>query len=66
MELHPIFVKGFAGLSYPEKSDLYSDVPYKIWRNISNRVDLSKEFFKGVKGKLGFERVTFDQTFLPL
>lgn len=50
MELHPIFVKGFSGLSYPEKTDIYSDAPYKIWRNISNRIDIPINFFQGVKG----------------
>ncbi|KAJ7355115.1 hypothetical protein OS493_027904 [Desmophyllum pertusum] len=49
MELHPVFVKGFSGLSYPAKRDLYADVPYKIWRNISNRIDLPMAFFEGVK-----------------
>ena len=53
MELHPIFVKGFSGFSYPEKEDVYSDAPYKIWRNISNRIDLPVDFFEGVKGKVG-------------
>ena len=53
MELHPIFVKGFSGLSYPAKTDLYSDAPYKIWRNISNRVDIPINFFQGVKGTFG-------------
>jgi len=51
MELHPVFVKGFAGLSYPAKGDLYSDGPYKIWRNISNRIDIPENFFEDVKGK---------------
>ena len=53
MELHPIFVKGFSGLSYPAKTDLYSDAPYKIWRNISNRVDIPINFFQGVQGTFG-------------
>ena len=50
MELHPVYVKGFSGLSYPARTDLYSDSPYKIWRNISNRIYLPKPFFRG-KGK---------------
>ena len=51
MELHPVFVNGFEGFSYPAKTDLYSDGQYKIWRNISSRVDIPKTFFKGVKGE---------------
>ena len=51
MELHPVFVNGFEGFSYPSKTDLYSDGQYKIWRNISSRVDIPKTFFKGVKGE---------------
>ncbi|CAH3162918.1 unnamed protein product [Pocillopora meandrina] len=47
MELHPVYVKGFSGLSYPARRDLYSDSPYKIWRNISNRIYLPKPFFHG-------------------
>ncbi|PFX21141.1 Cadherin EGF LAG seven-pass G-type receptor 2 [Stylophora pistillata] len=47
LELHPVYVKGFSGLSYPARADLYSDAPYKIWRNISNRIDLPKAFFRG-------------------
>ena len=50
MELHPVYVKGFSGLSYPARRDLYSDSPYKIWRNISNRIYLPKPIFHG-KGK---------------
>ena len=61
MELHPIFVKGFSGLSYPVKSELYSDAPYKIWRNISNRVDIPINFFQGVKGTFGvWEGIIWD------
>ena len=47
MELHPVYVKGFSGLSYPARTDVYSDSPYKIWRNISNRIYLPKPFFRG-------------------
>ena len=50
MELHPVYVKGFSGLSYPARTDVYSDSPYKIWRNISNRIYLPKPIFHG-KGK---------------
>ncbi|XP_078343214.1 cadherin EGF LAG seven-pass G-type receptor 1-like [Oculina patagonica] len=49
MELHPIFVNGFSGFSYPEKTDIYSDSSYKIWRNISNRIELPRDFFQGMK-----------------
>ena len=46
-----MFVNGFEGFSYPAKIDLYSDGQYKIWRNISSRVDIPKTFFKDVKGE---------------
>ena len=51
MDLHPVFVRGFSGLSYPAKPDIYSDGPYRIWRNISNRIDIPENFFRGVKGE---------------
>ena len=61
MELHPVFVNGFEGFSYPAKSDLYSGGQYKIWRNISSRVDIPKAFFKDVKGEteLSIVKISF-------
>ena len=63
MELHPVFVSGFEGFSYPVKSDLYSDGQYKIWRNISSRVDIPKTFFKDVKGEteLSILKISFNR-----
>ena len=51
MDLHPVFVEGFSGLSYPESPDIYADGPYRIWRNISNRVDIPSNFFTNAIGK---------------
>lgn len=56
MDLQPVFVNGFSGLSYPETPDVYGDGPYRIWRNISNRIDIPSDFFQsalGIKNSLG-------------
>ena len=46
-----MFVNGFSGLSYPETPDVYGDGPYRIWQNVSNRIDIPSDFFQSALGK---------------
>ena len=61
-----MFVEGFSGLSYPEKPDIYADGPYRIWRNISNRIDIPSNFFTNAigKGKNGVKLLWYTTFFM--